>query len=31
VGLKVQDIGRQVSARAGERVRLVKMGSELRK
>jgi NADH-quinone oxidoreductase subunit J len=31
VGLKVQDISRQVSARASERVRLVKMGSEERK
>jgi NADH-quinone oxidoreductase subunit J len=31
VGLKVQDISRQVSARASERVRLVKMGSESRK
>jgi len=31
VGLKVQDISRQVSARAGDRVRLVKMGSEQRK
>jgi NADH-quinone oxidoreductase subunit J len=31
VGLKVQDIGRQVSARASDRVRLVKMGSEQRK
>jgi NADH-quinone oxidoreductase subunit J len=30
-GLKVQDIGRQVSARASERVRLVKMGAEERK
>jgi NADH-quinone oxidoreductase subunit J len=30
-GLKVQDIGKQVSARASERVRLVKMGSEQRK
>jgi NADH-quinone oxidoreductase subunit J len=29
-GLKVQDIGRQVSARASERVRLVKMDSEHR-
>jgi NADH-quinone oxidoreductase subunit J len=31
VGLKVQDIGKQVSARASERVRLVRMGSEARK
>jgi NADH-quinone oxidoreductase subunit J len=31
VGLKVQDIGKQVSARASERVRLVKMGPEARK
>jgi NADH-quinone oxidoreductase subunit J len=31
VGLKVQDISRQVSARAGDRVRLVKMGAESRK
>ena len=31
VGLKVQDISRQVSARASERVRLVKMGAESRK
>jgi NADH-quinone oxidoreductase subunit J len=31
VGLKVQDISRQVSARASERVRLVKMESEQRK
>jgi NADH-quinone oxidoreductase subunit J len=31
VGLKVQDIGKQVAARASERVRLVKMGSEARK
>jgi NADH-quinone oxidoreductase subunit J len=31
VGLKVQDIGKQVSARAKDRVRLVKMGSEARK
>ncbi len=30
-GLKVQDISRQVSARASERVRLVKMGPEARK
>lgn len=30
-GLKVQDIGRQVSARASERVRLVKMDAEQRK
>jgi NADH-quinone oxidoreductase subunit J len=30
-GHKVQDIGRQVAARASERVRLVKMGSEQRK
>jgi NADH-quinone oxidoreductase subunit J len=30
-GLKVQDISRQVSARASERVRLVKMGRESRK
>ena len=29
--LKVQNIGRQVSARASERVRLVKMGAEERK
>jgi NADH-quinone oxidoreductase subunit J len=31
VGLKVQDIGKQVAARASERVRLVKMGPEARK
>jgi NADH-quinone oxidoreductase subunit J len=31
VGLKVQDIGKQVSARASERVRLVNMGPEERK
>jgi NADH-quinone oxidoreductase subunit J len=31
VGLKVQDISRQVSARASDRVRLVKMGAESRK
>jgi NADH-quinone oxidoreductase subunit J len=31
VGLKVQDISLQVSARASERVRLVKMGAESRK
>jgi len=31
VGLKVQDISLQVSARASERVRLVKMGAEPRK
>ena len=31
IGLKVQDISRQVSARASERVRLVKMGAESRK
>ena len=29
-GLKVQDIGKQVAVRAGERVRLVKMDSERR-
>jgi NADH-quinone oxidoreductase subunit J len=31
VGLKVQNIGKQVSARASERVRLVNIGSEERK
>jgi NADH-quinone oxidoreductase subunit J len=31
VGLKVQDVGKQVAARASERVRLVKMGPEVRK
>jgi NADH-quinone oxidoreductase subunit J len=31
VGLKVQDVGKQVAARASERVRLVKMGPEARK
>jgi NADH-quinone oxidoreductase subunit J len=30
-GLKVQDIGKQVAARASDRVRLVKMGPEVRK
>jgi len=30
IGLKVQDINKQVAARASERVRIVKMDSETR-